>query len=207
MDFKFLLTLALALESCCEEKSKKRKRSADLSEDKAWQAQIKTWRSALKAPASAQPFDCIGKPIQGHEHPTERERAILNCVVLQQMARKGLALGSKNKRCIQECVATTLVDLSQNPCRRSFTSRENCNHALTTGTELVHLGEWRRVVGREHLYLQGHSRSTVVPWDMSDRSLRNLAGEGIALPCLAVCLVAQLLLSTARSARASLDCS
>ena len=172
-----------------EKRGQKRPRNPTKQEE-AWAGEIATWRRQLKVKASAMPFDLLKKPLRGYE-PTPRERAILNCVVLEEMARKGVDLNKPvSKARVRECIATTMVDLSRSPQGKSFAGRDGTNGTLTTGVKAVHLGERRRVSGRELLYMQGHPRTMAVPFDTEDSSLRSLAGEGMALPCAAVCILA-----------------
>ena len=156
--------------------------------------QLATWRAQLRADPGLQPLKKIRRAIVGLENPTAREAGILNAIILQQVARSGKNVNTASASDLCHCARGTLVDLSQNPDRRTFTSSDGLNRALTTGTSAVHLGQWRAVVPRELLYMQGHPRSTMVPTEMSSRSLRALAGEGIALPCLGLCLWVQYLL-------------
>ncbi len=177
------------------QESKKRQRvEEDEREHRAWKSQIVDWRQQLGMNSNLLPFDQVAKELRGLESPTPRERAILNMVAIDKLVSgqfKPLKNGKSKDTQVFEALRHCVVDLSQNPCRRSFTSQQNMKHALTTSTRAVHLGEWRVVVPRELMYMQGHPRSKVVPPETSQTWLRGLAGEGMALPCLGVCIFAQ----------------
>ena len=189
----YVLTCIALVQESTKRGVKRAREQGDRPE--AWRRQIQEWRSKSGFRAGSQHFDKVGKPIAGLERPTDRERAILNFLVaLEQLKRNNVEKRSPSAQEIRHALSCTVVDLSQNPDRRCFTSRMQVNHALTTSTRAVHLGEWRVIVPRELLYLQGHPRTTQIPLEMKQRSVQTLAGEGIALPCLGVCIWSQFLL-------------
>ena len=83
------------------------------------------------------------------------------------------------------------TDTSQNPARKAYTCKKtDCMKCLTTSSCLYSHGRDRVVLALEHLLFQGHSLDVVIPRDMRQSSLKSLAGEGIALPCLATLVYA-----------------
>ena len=78
-----------------------------------------------------------------------------------------------------------MLDYSQNPFRRAFTNSCGRNYTLTTSTTLYHFGRDRILLPPEYMRMQGWDSTMVVPGDMTATELRVLAGEGMALPCLA----------------------
>ena len=75
------------------------KRSAAGSSEPSWKRQVNAWRIQSQLPAKSQPFDKVGKPIQGLKCPTERETAILNMVALEfgAIEAKGLQFIQANR--------------------------------------------------------------------------------------------------------------
>ena len=137
-----------------------------------------------------QPLDVLKLDIKGHPTLSQRERALLNMVAAEKTIKAG---SSRDRASIRRAVKTTVADISQNPGRRPFTNAQGVNHTLTTSTVQIHLGKGRLITPREMMMEQGHPSSLVVPEGVSMLALKKLAGEGMSLPCLAVCLWAQFL--------------
>ena len=119
---------------------------------------------------------------------TARAKAILNLVTAQ--VTKDVRKNAKKltRKTVCGCLDGIVVDLSQNPDRRAFTGTSGCLRTLCTSSRLVDLGRGRLVRAPEYLWLQGHNRiTTTIPEGMSGSSVRALAGEGMALPCLGLC--------------------
>lgn len=147
--------------------------------------QIATWRDDLKISPDYRPWDSLGEKIAGLPAATDRVRAIINMVV----AEKIHGLRKRTKKSIKKQVKDTIIDLSQNPCRKNFTTSAGVAHTMCASAHLVHLGQSRMILPREMLWLQGHnSRTTKIPEFLSPEDLRRLSGEGMALPCLGVCI-------------------
>ena len=126
-------------------------------------------------------------------HLTERAASILDCVAMETLggARSAKAATQRTdaEQFITHALSDVLVDLSQNPARRAFSSN-GVAKCLHTGTLLYSFHHDRIVLPIELMLLQGHSSSMQVPSGMSQRELHDLAGMGIAVPCLALILVA-----------------
>ena len=71
-----------------------------------------------------------------------RIRAILNTVVASKLKSQI----SKTRAETLAAISTTVVDVSQNPCRRSYTNDNNMNHCLCTSSIPIHLGQKRVVL-------------------------------------------------------------
>lgn len=157
--------------------------------------QLSGWRDKLGITPNFNLLDRLNREWKGINQ-TERVRGLLNLVVCERTLGDK---GSKKKKCtraaVKKAVQGVVVDISQNPCRRSFTTKEGYVHTLCTGAELVHLSRGTAVTPQENFFLQGHNpHTTVFPSSMSFEDIRKLAGEGMALPCLALCIWGQFLL-------------
>ena len=110
------------------------------------------------------------------------------------VSTKIVGKGLKTRADILKEVSKTIVDVSQNPCRRNFTPVHGTNHTLCTSSHLCHLGQMRTVLPAEMMLMQGwNSETLVVPDGMTNKSMRVLAGNGMFLPCLGSVLLALLL--------------
>ena len=153
-------------------------------ETQQWQTQIAAWRDSLGISAKCNLFEGL-MTIKGMPVLTRRVDAILNLVT----AEKCKTLKLKTTKTILKKLKDVIVDVSQNPARRNFTNEKGFVHTMCTSANMVHMGLQRVVLPREMLWLQGHNmRTTIVPKKMSQQDIRKLAGEGIATPCLGVCL-------------------
>ena len=113
----------------------------------------------------------------------DRITTILNLVALEKT--QGVRRSDSN---IKKHTKTTIVDVSQNPCRKAWTGK-NSNHTMCSSTIQVHMGLKRIITPREMMLEQGHSPSNMnIPEDMPPGSVRKLAGQGMALPCIGTCL-------------------
>ena len=157
-----------------------------------WQAQIVAWRDRLNV---SDTYDVLGDRrswrLCGLEK-SKRVMSILNLALCEKM--KGKAAKGRGKMTKKKAARGLVVDVSQNPCRNKFTTKQGMNHTLCTSTVQVHVGKRRLITPREMLYEQGHPTSVKLPADMPMSAVRRLAGEGMALPSLATCLWCQFLL-------------
>ena len=148
--------------------------------EQKWKSQITTWRQELKVPMNFRPFQQLRRSVQGMSL-NPRITAILDMVTAVKLGGDR----TKNKQEISAALATTVVDVSQNPCRRNYTPSHGVNHTLCTSSLLVHLGKFRTVVPAEAMMWQGHNIQRLkFPTGESNRTWRCLAGEGMALPCI-----------------------
>ena len=121
---------------------------------------------------------------------TPRIAGILNLVTAEKIGGHV----SKPKGDILKALATTVVDVSQNPCRKNFTPEHGTNHTMCTSSMLVHLGKFRTVLPAEMMMWQGHNIAKVkFPAAEPSKAWRVLAGEGMALPCLGTVIFCLLL--------------
>ena len=163
--------------------------------DRKWAQQLVLWREQLGVSKTFCPFDQLGIQIRGC-NVTRRIRGILNCVVAARL--KGEE-SRKKKHCLEK-LKGVMVDVSQNPVRRAFTPAHGINHTLCTSSTLVDLEHGRSILPAEHFLFQGHNieklqfpREFSNGGSISNKQYRQLAGEGMSLPCLGVVIMSLLL--------------
>ena len=167
----------------------------DLSQDlpwasgkATWTVDSKTWRKRLRIPEDFAPYTTKAREQQVPLPRSKRELDLLDCVVVQAMA-------NKKRKCtprttldeISAALQTTFADLSQSHARQPFNSTDVAR-TLTTSSRLWCFAQHRFLRVEEHLSLQGYSRALSVPEGLKESEVRALAGEGIALPPLAMIL-------------------
>ncbi|CAE7780590.1 unnamed protein product [Symbiodinium sp. CCMP2592] len=148
-----------------------------------WEKQAAVWRDELNVSPSYKPLEKLGMVVEGFVSRNERVDSILNLVVAEKIHE----LPHKNKAAIMSAISRTVVDVSQNPDRRKFTTVSGVQPTLTCSSYLVHLGRMRIVLPCEHLFWQGYNKETVCFPDKkvcSGKAIRTLAGEGMFLPSL-----------------------
>ena len=126
---------------------------------------------------------------------TARCLEIIDLVALQTMVwspyRDPVKKGQRDRVWMKNQLNKVLVDLSQNPVRRCFT-KNGKTPCLTTSSMIYSFSRDSALLPLEHMLLQGHRRTISIPDQMSGKQLKELAGEGMSLPCLALlvwCLV------------------
>ena len=142
----------------------------------------------MRIPADFSPYTTKAREQQVPLPRTKRELDLLDCVVVQVMA-------NKKRKCtprttlgeISDVLQTTLADLSQSHARQPFNSTDVAR-TLTTSSRLWSFAQHRFLRAEEHFSLQGFSRALSVPDSLKESEVRSLAGEGIALPPLAMVL-------------------
>ena len=157
----------------------------DSSGEKQWKAQSAAWRGSLEVTQNFSPwtqhraFKGLGVP------RNKRVYGLVDCCWMQACKRKRLRLNhTLTEEGLKAGVHKGLfVDISQNHIRRPWADSASGLRTLTTSTKLYHFGSDRMLVGKEYLMFQGYG-TDVCPANLSDNDLKNLAGEGICLPCL-----------------------
>ena len=86
---------------------------------------------------------------------------------------------------MQQIMCGKFMDVSQSLRRHSHTNNAGFNHAFTTSSMLYSFDRDSVLSGKDMLVLHGQPKDMVFPPDVPDSSLRELAGEGMAIPCLA----------------------
>ena len=157
-----------------------------------WQLQSYSIRSQLPADVRhSSPWSSAGFSLPGLKK-VPRILEVLDLAVLGYLGEQ--LRPNMSMRDMQEQCSELFTDVSQNPARRSYTHRaqdqSNVSKCLTTSTVLYTHGRDRLVLPQELLYFQGHSLDVRVPPGMKASALRDLAGEGICLPCLATLIYA-----------------
>ena len=93
---------------------------------------------------------------------------------------------------ISEGLQDAFVDVSQNPVRRAFINQKGEIKCLHTNTQLYSFDRDGVIIPFEHMLLQGHSQSMMVPTSMSSKDLQALSGMGICLPCIGLVLISMM---------------
>lgn len=126
--------------------------------------------------------------------PTKRILEIMDATTIEILGgaakTRQILSGPSPAMTIRRAMSHVLLDVSQNPCRKAFSSSCGIAKCLTTATTLYSFSRDRAVLSFEKMLLQGHSMSLRVPDSMSDKALNNLAGMGISLPSLGAIIVA-----------------
>lgn len=159
--------------------------------DARWVQQAVLWRDKLGVSPKYDPLKQLGVEIKGIEM-TDRIYTILTLSAAEQIMKLPKSKRTQ-KSAMKAAIANTVVDVSQNPCRQN-SSEAGFANTLCTSTQLVHLGRASVVHPKELMWLQGHPKTTTFPDDMKVSDIRKLAGEGMALPSLAMCIWAQFML-------------
>ena len=183
--------LNLSQQDCCQDNRAKNSRVGDGK----WKEQSGAWRQDMDVGANVKPwtsqpnFEGIGV-----KH-TDRSLELMDLVALQTVlgsqCRNPIQKALRHPQWMKDQLGKVFVDLSQNPVRRCFTKRGK-TPCLTTSSMIYAFSRDSLLVPLEHMLLQGHKRTISIPDQMSGKQVRELAGEGMSLPCLALiiwCLV------------------
>ncbi|CAE7034324.1 unnamed protein product [Symbiodinium sp. CCMP2592] len=76
------------------------------------------------------------------------------------------------------------LDLSQSVSRNAHTNKFGISHCLSTSSLIYSFARDSVLTGRELMLIQGQPKTLSLP-DLSESVIGQLAGEGMALPCLA----------------------
>ena len=170
-----------------------------VSQNGKWSEQLVAWRDRLQISDAYEPFTKLGLEIHGLRM-TPRIHGLLNLVVADRLQVVKAAAESQGeswratKKNVRQAIADLVIDVSQNPVRRAFSNNEGVAHALCSGSMLAHLGLGRMILPAELMWLQGHNpQKARFPDAMTQEQIRALAGEGMALPCLGLCIWSQFL--------------
>jgi len=114
---------------------------------------------------------------------TPRVKSILDGTVIRILNGQ-----RTSRRTLKNHLKEKYVDVSQSLKRKSFSDAHGFARTQTTSTILYSFDQDRVVVGREMLLLQGHSRNFRIPPGVKDTVVKELAGEGMAVPCVGLLL-------------------
>ena len=152
-----------------------------------WKMESLTLRDKLKVSPSFSPW--TGRPGFKGLGVSKTQRVLdLMDVVTATVLSRDLA-----RKPVEVTMEGVILDISQSHARRTLTSRFGVAPCLTTSSLLYSFDHDIVLAPQEHMFLQGHPKDISLPDDMGQRSvkwLRALAGEGMALPCLGLCIVA-----------------
>lgn len=154
-----------------------------------WQVQACRIRQQFKVSSLCKPWTSMECLNFRNIAPNKRIGELLDLAVIRYVGpQKACTLGSTELR--QAC-AELFTDTSQNPARFPHTSDEGLARCLTSSSIVYSYHADRLVLPLEHMLWQGHEMEVKIPEGMSQKNLRDVAGQGMHLPCLA-CLVAVL---------------
>ena len=161
----------------------------DKRHSEQWRCQVAEWEAYMAPPAGL----IDGMWSSGMKVPFDapRVRALLDLVATerlmcacadQQITISEIKEFSQEKK--QALLKNVFCDISQNPKFRSCTGPDGVTGCLTTSSSIYSYGKDRMVLPFELMLFQGHRRGLKIPQKMKSSSLRSLAGEGMAVPCL-----------------------
>lgn len=143
-----------------------------------WPVESAEWRKKLQMPKAFAPYS-EGRQGVINLKGTKRVWDLLDCAAVQVCRSKKARLDNMKK-----ALNDAIVDVSQSHGRRPVSNSQGVAHTLTTSSQLFSYRQERLLVPFEHLLLQGYPSNTKIPKELSDRDVRSLAGEAIALPSL-----------------------
>ena len=112
---------------------------------------------------------------------------LLDCYVAAEL-KKQEALLLQNVDCervdVEDLMQGKFMDVSQSLNRHAHTNANGCNHALTTSSVLYDFTRDCVLSGREMLALHGQPKDFIIPPDVPESVVRELAGEGMSIPSL-----------------------
>ena len=151
-----------------------------------WLVQATALRSKWDVPKDFKPWTSHGSFKGGGLSQTKRNLEMLDLGFIQacHSAKCGYSVAAAKR---QGLLDGLVVDVSQNPCRAPWTTQSGHAHTLTTSTLLYSYQMDRMLQPREYLLLQGYQESVSLE-GLKAESIKDMAGEGIALPCLATIL-------------------
>ena len=153
-------------------------------ENKVWKREALACRQTAGVPSTFHPWTGR-RAFQGAGLPrTARIFEILDCIAIVTCKDAGLAPKDMNTAVVQRLLHGAFVDVSQSFSRRAWALRNEDLPTFTTSTTLYSFSDDRVVTGREMLQMHGHSPRLSVPDSLTEENLRELAGEGMALPSL-----------------------
>ena len=168
--------------NCAQETSSTAELDATMAQ---WTVDSAKWRSQLQVPQNYAPYSAaLDTEAAGlGKRASKRVLDLIDCSVLEICKRHKVTLGKA-----KPYLKNKLLDVSQSHGRRPMSNAEDIAKALTTSSRLFSFDQKRLLCAEEHLALQGYDFDFEVPEAVSASELRKMAGEGIALPCLACIL-------------------
>lgn len=143
-----------------------------------WQAHdLRPWSRGRHAPK------CTGLST------TPRIAELLDLAVISQLGVPAARSMQRAASKIHPDLKEVFCDVSQNPARKPWTNSDGITKCLTTSTTLFSFFRDGLVTPLELMIFQGHRAGIHVPNSMSPNALKELAGQGICLPCLGCILL------------------
>ena len=158
---------------------------ADQKAPRMWKADSHAFRKAHGIALGYRPWTSR-RGFRGNGLPdTDRVKDLLDCYVALELKK---AESKAEMDCetvdVESIMQDKYMDVSQSLNRHAHTNAVGCNHAFTTGSQLYDFNRDCILTGREMLALRGQSRDFIIIEGCSDSVVRELAGEGMSIPCL-----------------------
>ncbi|CAE7197677.1 unnamed protein product [Symbiodinium sp. CCMP2592] len=159
-------------------------RALATSRGTVWQRDSATIKKQLGVSPTFKPWTSRRGFLGGGLGNNARMLEALDCFVASELKRV-----QPNADCepvhVQSMMEGKFMDVSQSVKRNKHSTPTGFVHTLTTSTLLYSFSLDRVLSGREMLSLHCQPRDLVIPEEVRDSQVRDLAGEGMALPCLA----------------------
>ena len=110
---------------------------------------------------------------------TPRTTDIIDCCAIQFMKSNNVAAKD-----LPTAMKGVFLDISQSLQRKAYTAN-GLNRCLTTSSCIYSFEHDRLVTPLETLFFQGFPKSLKIPMGISAGDIKDMAGEGMTLPCLA----------------------
>ena len=123
----------------------------------------------------------------------DRVKALLNLTTSQKLHETPNVAKDPLPQRLQTVMQDVILDFSQNPARRKYSDATGQCMCLCSSSRLYHFGMDRCLFPIEYLRLQGWGMDVEFPQG-SESQLRVMAGQGMALPCLATVIWAAYML-------------
>ena len=160
-----------------------------------WRQQAVEVRASLNLPPASKPWTSMPGLAASSIPASERERELLDLAAaaylgggeaVREVQAKMRHMSDVDQASKMKWLCRALItDVSQNPARRPQTNQQGRSRCLTTSSRLYSHGQARMVTAFEFFRFQGHDLRVQIPDSISQKQAADLAGEGIALPCLA----------------------
>ena len=178
--------LVLVLTSSSWLPARKDSRNADPAGQFVWQRESASLRETLGVAPDVRPWTGRSS-FKGRGLPrTARVLDLLDLFVMQKCREK--RVNFNNAADLAAVMQDQYIDVSQSLSRNSHTNKAGWNHALTTGSILYSFSRDAVLTGREMLQLHGQPATLSLPCHLREGQISQLAGEGMACPCLAAIL-------------------
>lgn len=151
----------------------------------AWKAQAVRWGEDIGVDVTKHRVWTSRPDFVGRGVPKiERVQTMLDLVCLQKWSERPNR-GKLHEVVWPDLMCDVFVDWSQNPARRAYSGKNGEIRCLCTSSQIYSFEADRALFPIEYMRLQGWGFDIEIPQECTGK-MRELAGQGMALPCLAV---------------------